>query len=221
MVRTWDLSAGLCGSSLHIPIKGTNYAHLVDAQLVDGRLIFVWYSDGKIHIWDTKNNEHLQAVDAPHYQNPKVTISGDGSKVFLLGHTFIQAWSIWIGEASGEVRLEGEPLFNSLIVDTSRIWLCSKDLQTQGWDSGTPSSSPTPSPNHPPSKPHMDFINGTMEQPAALSSRFRNTVSGKVVFWLSGRYERPNVAQWDGRYLVAGYESGEVLILDFIHLIPQ
>ena len=29
------------------------------------------------------------------------------------------------------------------------------------------------------------------------------------------------MAQWDGRYLIAGYESGEVLILDFIHIIPQ
>ena len=26
------------------------------------------------------------------------------------------------------------------------------------------------------------------------------------------------MTQWDGQYLVAGYESGEVLILDFNHM---
>ena len=47
------------------------------------------------------------------------------------------------------------------------------------------------------------------------------TVTGKEIFQLVGRYADPYDAQWDGRYLVAGYMSGEVLILDFNHMVPQ
>jgi hypothetical protein len=31
----------------------------------------------------------------------------------------------------------------------------------------------------------------------------------------------PVVVEWDGQYLVAGYESGEELILDFNYIFPQ
>jgi len=43
----------------------------------------------------------------------------------------------------------------------------------------------------------------------------KDAVTGKEVFQLVGRYAKPNCVQWDGQYLVAGYESGEVLILGF------
>jgi hypothetical protein len=42
----------------------------------------------------------------------------------------------------------------------------------------------------------------------------KDTVTGKVVLQLNGRYAKPFDVQWDGQYLVAGYESGEVMILD-------
>jgi len=46
-------------------------------------------------------------------------------------------------------------------------------------------------------------------------SRIVDTVTGKVVFQLDGKFAKPTHAQWDGQYLVAGYLFGEVLILDF------
>ena len=52
-------------------------------------------------------------------------------------------------------------------------------------------------------------------------SRIKDTVTGNVVFQLSGRFAKPIDLQWDGQYLVAGYESGEVLIVDFIHTLPN
>ena len=46
-------------------------------------------------------------------------------------------------------------------------------------------------------------------------------VTGEEVFRLSGTYKKPNAARWDGGYLVAGYPSGEVVILDLNRMIPQ
>ena len=94
-----------------------------------------------------------------------------------------------------------------------------EDLQIQGWDFGFPGSNPVPLSNTPLDKPHLCFI-GTKKQNTS-SSRIEDTVTGKVAFQLSGRYARPNRARWDGRYLVAGYKSGEVLILDLNHMIAQ
>ena len=42
----------------------------------------------------------------------------------------------------------------------------------------------------------------------------KNAVTGKVIFQLSGRFANPAVVQCDGSYLVAGYRSGEILILN-------
>jgi hypothetical protein len=53
------------------------------------------------------------------------------------------------------------------------------------------------------------------------SAQIKDTITGKVVFQLSGRYAKANDVQWDGQYLVAGYDSGEVLILDFHDVYPQ
>ena len=219
LVKTWDISTGCCKSSFHIPAK---YSSQKDAQLVNDKLIFTHYSDldAQISIWDAEKGKLLQTLNHRCYRCKGLRISGDGSKVFLLNEKSIQAWSIWTGEVGGEVMFEGEPLYNSLIVDGSMVWLCSKDSQIQGWDFGTPDPSPIPSLSLPPPRTCLSFVNGMMEQPAVLS-RIKDTVTGKVVFWLSGRYDEPRVAQWNGRYLIAGYESGEVLILDFIHMIPQ
>jgi hypothetical protein len=46
-------------------------------------------------------------------------------------------------------------------------------------------------------------------------SRIEDAFTREEVFRLSGRYRKPTIARWDGRSLVAGYRSGEVLILDF------
>ena len=85
VVRTWDILTGHCKSSFHTPFKGSNHK---DAQLVNGKTIFVWYSYGGIVIWDTERSE-IQTVDAPCYKCLSLRISGDGSKVFLLDHKSI------------------------------------------------------------------------------------------------------------------------------------
>ena len=233
VVRTWDISTGLCKTSFHAPIDGFVCG---DAQVIDGRLTLVWLTTQKICIWDSEKGE--QPVDKRIVYRPTATqylglkMSGDGSKVFLLEDKYIQALSIQTGEAVGWVRLEGrvrlesrmqskgKPLFGPLVVDGSRVWVYSDDVQTQGWDFGVPGSIPIPLPNLSLGMHHLAFIEGTIEQPTC-ALMVEDTVTKAKVFWLYGEYTTPSVVQWDGQHLIAGYNSGEILILDFKHVIPQ
>jgi len=218
LLRGWDISTGLCKAAFHFSTQGLKWG---DARLVNGRMIFVWYSHGKITIWCAGRGEPIQTTGAPiDCQTASLKLSGDTSKVFLLTHESIQAWSTWTGEVMGEVRFEGKPLFDSLIVDGSRVWVEFRNLQTEGWDFGTPGSNPIPLSTMPPAKPHLEFIHGTTEG-SISPARVKDRVTGDVVFQLCGKYAEFTHSQWDGRYLVAGYKSGELLILDFEHMIPQ
>ena len=113
-----------------------------------------------------------------------------------------------------KIELDGEIYLDSLCIDNSRVWICSKRSSVQeGWDFGISGSSPIPL-NPSTERPHLDFIGDASWQtngPCWIKDR----VTGKNIFQLSGRYARPDDVRWDGQYLVAGYKSGEVLILDF------
>ena len=119
----------------------------------------------------------------------------------------------------GEVKLslEGALYLDSLYTDSLRVWIHSiSSLAQEGYDFGISGSSPIPF--YPSTgKPHLDFIGGTKWQTDG-PCWIKDTVTGKKVFQLSGRNAKPNDVQWDGQYLVAGYECGEVLILDFYHV---
>jgi WD40 repeat protein len=217
VVRTWDISTGLCKESFQTPAEGGSWR---DAQVVDGRLIVVWFVDEKIHVWDTEKGELLQAVETTGGGIRDLRISGDGSIVFLLAGRFIKAWSLGTGEAVGEVELEDKLYLDLLRVDGSRICVRFPNSLILGWDFGISGPSPVPLPNISSERPHLEFIGGASwwyKGPCWI----KDTVTGKAIFQLSGRYVRPNEVQWDGRYLVAGYESGEVLILDFAQMLPQ
>ena len=213
MVKTWDVSTGLCKGSFQTPVEDSSWR---DVQLIDNRLIIVWYSNSIIHIWDINNGEFLQTVDAPLSRLMGLRISGDGSKVFCLTNQSIQAWSVYTGELVGEVKLElkRDWYLNPLQMDHSRIWIEFNDSSTQGWDFGISGSPPTQLFDVSITRPLLDLIGGSAWQ-ADVPYRIKDTVTGNKVFQLSGRYARPTEVQWDGQYLVAGYESGEVLILDF------
>jgi WD40 repeat protein len=217
VVRTWDMSTGLCKESLQTQAKGQGWK---DAQMIDGRLIFVWYNGGDISIWDTKKGELLQVVEVDLTGVRDLKISGDGSKVFLLAGRFIKAWSLRTGEAVGEVELEDQSYQGLFRAGGSRICLCFPDSSTQEWDFGILGSPPIPLPSTSPERSCLCFIGGGNWWYKGLS-QIKDTTTGKVVFQLAGRHAKPNEVQWNGRYLIAGYASGEVLILDFIHMLPQ
>jgi len=219
MVKFWDISTGICKASFQAPAEDATWK---DAQLIEGRLILVWHAEEKLYIWDIGKDEFLQTIDTSISEVDGLKISGDGSRVFCLTKKLIQSWSIWTGAAAGKVELTDEDvqLLDPLCMDGSRIWVCSRDSSVEGWDFGILSSSPISLSTTFPDRPHLHFICGTRWWGGG-TSRIKDTLTGKEIFHLIGRYMRPDEVQWDGRYLVAGYESGEVLILDFNHVVSQ
>ena len=217
MVKAWDLSTGLCTAFSRFPDRGFG---LRDVRLIDGRLVLVWLASSKIHVWDTGKGGLIQTMGTSRYIGIDLRVSEDGSKIFLLGGRYIQAWSIQTGKVVDEVGLEGEPSDHPLILDGSRVWVRLKDSRTQGWDFEPTGSSPAPLSDFSPPRHRLKFIDHTGVRNANLS-RIEDVVTGDEVFRLSGRYRKPTMARWDGRYLVASYDSGAVLILDFERMIPQ
>jgi len=208
MVRTWDISTGLCKGSIQTPAKDPKWSNV---QLVNNRLIIVWYAD-KIYTLDVEKGELLQTVDVTLDNTDgvdDVRISGDGSKVFCLRWRIIQAWSILTGEVVGELCLQLSQPRRFLTVDGSRVWVHSPLSEPLGWDFGIPDSLPVQLSGTP-----LLHHNGTKQWDIGRS-RIKDRITGKVVFQLAGKFANPVVSQWDGRHLVAGYQSGEVLILDF------
>jgi WD40 repeat protein len=210
VVRIWDLSTGYCKASFQTPAKGS---HQRCIQLVDSRLILIWCVDKRVYIQDAEKGQLLQTLDAPECVFD-IQISGDGSKVFCLHWLFVQAWSISTGEVVGReyhlVDLLGGAQFT---MDGSRVW-----VSTHGWDFGISGSPPIKLSGVLPVRPHLDFIGGVRRYKTQLPA-IEDTVTGKVVFQMPAKSVSPSDSQWDGQYLVAGYENGEVLILDFSNML--
>jgi len=215
VVKTWDILTGHCRVSFQIPVKDSKQ---IDVQLIESRLIVVWLDYHRIYFWDGER-EHtpIQLVD--RYGGQQIRISGDGSKVFCLMGKSIQAWVIQTGEVVGIVELEDVSYLDPLCADGSKIWVCFKDSQTQGWDFGIPGSPPIPLSNTFPDRPHLNLIVGIWWEGGQIM--IEDAATGKEVFQLVGRYAKPDQVGWDGQYLVASYESGEVLILDFNYALLQ
>ena len=217
VVKTWDLSTGLCKASFKTTVPKAKYWGYRDIQMVDGRLIFIWYDDDKIHILDIERGELFQTLATSRPCG--LRISGDGSRIFSLGESSIQVWSMWGWELVGEVELETKLYLDPLCIDSSAVWLQSRGLSIRmGWDFGISGSHPVPL-NLSTGRPHLDLIGGALWQ-TWNPTWIKDTVTGKEVFQLTGVYARPCDVQWDGQYLVTGYLSGEVLIFDFHHVIP-
>jgi hypothetical protein len=145
-----------------------------------------------------------------------IRISQDGSKVFHLSEDFIQAWSVWTGEVLGKVWYPFTLSQGTLLtIDGPRVW-----VSTEGWDFGISGLSPIPLSGVLPDKPFLDFFGGVRKYKTVLPG-IVDTVTGQVVFQLPTGFMGPSDSQWDGQYLVAGYENGEVLILDFKNMLPQ
>ena len=207
---------GRCKATFHTLVQNFKNG---DFHVIGNSSVFVSYRNEKICIWYTDNKEPYM-MDIPIFGFRDIRISGDGSKFFCLDHGCIQAWSTQTREFVDIVRFKDEPSNYSLIVDGSRVWVHFQNSQTQGWDFGISGSTPVPLPNVPPNKPYLGYINGTRE-PNTGPSRVEDVITGKEVYRLTGKYARPTASKWDGQYLVAGYTSGEVLILDLNAMIPQ
>ena len=213
MVKIWDISTGLCKVSYQTPAKGTGCG---DAQLIDDRLICVWFTGDRIQVWDTEKGGLWEGDSECSWVN-HVKISGDKSKVFTLNHESLKAYSIQTGELLCRVELGGRSYYESLIVNDSRVWMYSPSHGYEEWDFGIPGSLPVQLYNIPPHRLHSS---GAILWDIGLY-RVEDQATGKVLFQLSRQFIRPVDTQWNEQYLVLYYINGVVLILDFSHLLLQ
>ena len=221
VMKTWDISTGLCKESFETQAKDI---YTGDMQLIDGRLAIVGCKydpdkGWKIHVWDAEKGE-LQTMNGTGYEPRGLRISGDGSRVFHVDDYIIQVQSIQMGMSAVEESLENEYpcTLDPLWIDGSKVLVRCGGSSTLGWDFGIPGSTPTEISTASSDRPHLDFIGGTSQSDIGFVG-IEDRVTGKVVFQLSGR--KPYAAQWDSQYLIAGYETGEILILDFSHMLSQ
>lgn len=117
-----------------------------------------------------------------------------------------------------EVEVGENTEIDFITIDGSRVWCKLSEAPEpvfQGWDFGISDSIHLV--NVPPSKLHP---NGTVIWDINLS-RIQNVISGKTVFQLAKGSKKPQDVQWNGQYLVACFESKELLILDFSNVFVQ
>jgi len=209
VVKTWGILTGCSKRSLQIPAQDSHESNI---QPVDNKLIFAWYANGKISIWEAEKGKLFQTIKVPRDEVIDLRISGDGSKVFCLYEKSIQAWDIWTSEAVGKM---GYIYWRGCIaISGSKIWIHDL-LMPQGWDFGTLGSSPVRLSNEL-QIPDRLHLNDTKLWERNMS-RMQDVITGKVVFQPPQRFGKAVHVQLGGKYLVASFVSGEVLILDLSH----
>ena len=222
LVRTWDISTGLCKASFQTPAKNFNtrgIQDIRDIQLIGERPILVWHEDQEIKIWDVGKEEFMLTIalsESDSEELDDLRISGDGSKIFLYCGEYLKALSMETGEVMGEVQFEDELYRQFLTLDGPRVWV-SHVSGYEGWDFGSSESLPLLLIEQPPSKLHP---NGMILWNTYLS-RAQDIVTGNVLFQLARGFEKLHDIQWNGQHLVVCFKSGKVLILDFSHMFPQ
>ena len=224
VMSTWDILTGTCKTSSQTPAGHYNRC---DAQLVNDRLIFVWNRHKKIYAWDGKSGKLLWEMDIPWKYIDDLKISGDGSWVFGMYTPWIWAWSLQTGEVMEKIHIGYGGTSGFLIVDGSKVWaelqneVCTESQgevwnhwtksHYKGWDFGIPGSAPV----------ELSYAS-TLPGPSRFwdpkPARIKNPATGEVVFQLSRRFANLVSEQCNDSYLVAGYESGEVLILDLTNV---
>ena len=209
IVRIWNLSTGLCSASFQTPAKGSCKR---DIQLIDDRWTLVWHMAKKFHVWAIEKGELIQTVDILGDEVKELRISGDGSKVFYISSLFIRALDIQTGEDMGKVKLDSPWALNPfLAVDGSRVWMNTNQhhMGQSFWISDSLSIESCVVPIN---RCHLDFVGGIRQYKMSLPP-IEDTITGNEFLRLPRSLDGPTDAQWDGQYLVAGYDTGDVLIL--------
>ena len=204
VIQVWDISTGTC-RSYQTPAKHHDKR---DVQLVNGRLIFIWYADSWIRVQDVENGKRLWSKYKPWGEDFR--ISGDGLRVLGLYAPSIWAWSLQTGEVVGRMEIESDLFSGSLITDGSKVWAYWPESNYEGWDFGIDST--------PIKLPNTSTPTGPSKLWNLKQARIKNPATGEVVFQLSGRFANPLRVQCDDSYLVACYKSEEMLILDLTNV---
>ena len=218
IVKSWNILTGCHIKTFRTQAKGIQQG---DMQSISNRLIIVGDTapnSGEICIWDVEEQKSL-AVDTKGSFIYDIRIAGDGSKFFTISTSAVedgssvQAWSLGTGDCMGKVVLEGGfglP-FDPLCLDGSKVAVLGSCPQV--CDFGAQGTVPVKSPEMASDRLYPELI----AKPHAYECKFQVRIedkSTKKVFPLPDRYTYAQVLQWDGQYVIAGYDSGEVLILN-------
>ena len=212
VVKIWDMVTGRCKSSFSTPAKGIH-----DTHLARNTLIIVWCPNtGRdrntamgYHIWDVYKGQLLRKFHCfPFVSGLK--ISGDASKIFVLGCGHIAAVSTQTGEEVGRVEL-GSRLVGKLSVRGSKVWVDNRPHRI--WDFGGPGA---PAFEEFPDRPQLRLVNPSRHgdlEPYWME----DIVTNKRVFHSLERYlDCDRKLEWDSRYLFNLSPSGEIImIIDF------
>ena len=175
-----------------------------------------------LHIWNREKGTTESAHIPCFLPNKEFRISGDGSLIFAFGYDEdmggpgVHAICTQTGKDVQSRQWFSDINFDSVIVDGLKIWGIHRGLHIREQDFGNPDL-PSHSSNTPPTE--LPFVFDGIKWWKASSPRIQDVSPEKEVFQLVGKYANPIVKQWDGRYLIAGYKSGDALILDFNQIL--
>ena len=216
VVKTWDILTGCCKETFKSLAKDILHA---DIQTIDNNLVIVWCEQGKniIRLWDSGRNKPQAICEIENFLGG-LRITGDGSRVLWVEKGSVKAKSMWTKEPACEGVLWSDDdlaCLDPFRMDGSKVLVSFQLAETQGWDFGNPGSTPIQFSG---TSSHLSLVGGQWWTTGG-SLGVQDSVTGKEVFKLCGKYAHPSAEQWDGQYLIAGYYSGEVLILDFGHIL--
>ena len=207
LVRIWDLRTGICKKSFQTPAKDSCRR---DIQLIDHKWTIVWHMAGKFHIWAIEKGEPLHTVDTTGKDVNELWISGNGSKILYKSDKLLVVLDIWTGKVVSQVELSYPLAVRPfLAMDGSRVWI--NNSGQRGWDFDISDTS-IEFCVAPPNRLHLDFVGGIRMFKGSLPT-IEDTVTGKEFLRLPKSLNNPIDAQWDGQYLVSGYDTGDILIL--------
>ena len=212
-MKTWDILANDCKAPSQALVRYHGNTH---TKLIDNKLIFVWYMDEEISVWDTEKEEFLLQVNAPKETIVDLRISGDGSKLFCIHQEFIKVWDLWTGVTVDEVGYGGLNGVELLAMDGSSVWVQFYDIHSlvvpsKGWDLKPSGFSPIEQFTQPPTNLHLS---STKLWDTSLC-RILDTSTRKVVFQLPAQFGTPVDIKWNGQYMVASFQSRMELVLEF------
>jgi hypothetical protein len=244
-IERWDLSTGLPMIILRIPrVKDVGGVRLADDKFtIVHRGDSIRYRYWHASTWDLKAGRRLQIVPLsgdlvivdPTLKYSIFGISKDGTTFFAMNPNTFQTWSTFTGECTKSDTLFF-PTPASVSFDGARIQV---DVPARSEDGGSKthtlylgSTFPYRGSNGPrlacvwgddPVWGGDGWYGGGMVWGEGKTwgytwpRRIIDITSQTEVFRLSGRFALRGNAVWDGRYLFAVYETGDLLILDFVH----
>ena len=195
--------------------------HYGDIQVIGGGLTISWHmeKDNATYIWNAQQGE-IQKIGIESRDSGDLRISGDGSRVFYVDEGNIQSWSIETQKLTTKDSKVFCRFLDPLCMNNSKILVQVGISTTEVWDFGAPDSNLIQLSEMSSDQPLLNLIDIRYWSYGSLV-RVEDSVTGKDIFQLYGKYENPSAIQWDGQYLIAGYASGEVLILDFGQMLAE